>query len=117
MAWKQTALLVIEEIEVAPPQAHEMRVKITASGVCHTDAYTLGGFDAEGVFPVIFGPDGTGIVESVGECITEFKVGDHLIALYIPECKECKFFILIYNFGTNTRNLARPRTYSNLWSA
>lgn len=68
-----------------------MRIKITATGVCHTDAYTLGGFDAEGVFPVLLGHEGAGIVESIGEGVTGFKPGDHVIPLYTPQCFECKF--------------------------
>lgn len=78
-------------MEVAPPKAHEVRIKIIASGVCHTDAYTLGGFDPEGVFPVILGHEGAGIVESIGEGVTTFTAGDHVIPLYIPQCNECKF--------------------------
>jgi len=91
VAWEPKKPLVIEEVEVAPPKAHEVRIKIAATGVCHTDAYTLGGFDAEGVFPVILGHEGAGIVESVGEGVTKFVPGDHVIPLYIPQCDECKF--------------------------
>ncbi|XP_011197078.2 alcohol dehydrogenase class-3 [Zeugodacus cucurbitae] len=91
VAWEAKKPLVIEDVEVAPPKAHEVRIKIIASGVCHTDAYTLGGFDPEGVFPVILGHEGAGIVESVGEGVTAFKAGDHVIPLYIPQCNECKF--------------------------
>lgn len=76
---------------MAPPNAHEVRIKLTATGVCHTDAYTLDGHDSEGVFPVILGHEGAGIVESVGEGVTSFKTGDHVIPLYIPQCKECDF--------------------------
>src|SRR3989344_8862515 len=68
----------IEEIEVAPPKAGEVRVKIVASGVCHTDAYTLSGKDSEGIFPVIFGHEGGGIVESVGEGVTSVQPGTAL---------------------------------------
>lgn len=83
--------MVIETIEVLPPRAHEVRVKVDHTGVCHTDAYTLSGQDSEGVFPVIFGHEGAGIVESVGEGVTNVKVGDHVVLLYTPECRECKF--------------------------
>jgi len=83
--------LVIEDIVVDPPKAGEVRVKIIATGVCHTDAYTLSGKDAEGAFPVILGHEGGGIVESIGEGVTSVAVGDHVIPLYIPECRECKF--------------------------
>lgn len=81
----------IEEIEVAPPKAGEVRVRIVATGVCHTDAYTLSGADPEGKFPVILGHEGAGIVESVGDGVTKFKAGDHVIPLYVPQCFECKF--------------------------
>ncbi|KAL6053322.1 NAD/NADP dependent alcohol dehydrogenase [Balamuthia mandrillaris] len=91
VAWEAAKPLVIEEIEVAPPKAGEVRVKIVATGVCHTDAYTLSGKDPEGLFPVIFGHEGGGIVESVGEGVTSVQPGDHVIPLYIPECKSCKF--------------------------
>ena len=83
--------MTIEEIEVAPPKAHEVRIKITHTGVCHTDAYTLSGADPEGEFPVVFGHEGAGIVELVGEGVTNVKVGDLVICLYTPECGECKF--------------------------
>ncbi|XP_055592557.1 alcohol dehydrogenase class-3 [Uranotaenia lowii] len=91
VAWEPKKPLSIESIEVDPPKAGEVRIKIAASGVCHTDAYTLDGHDAEGVFPVILGHEGAGIVESVGEGVTKFKPGDHVIPLYIPQCFECKF--------------------------
>ena len=80
----------IETIEVAPPKAHEVRIKIYDTGVCHTDAYTLSGVDPEGEFPVILGHEGAGVVESVGDGVTNVKPGDHVIALYTPECGECK---------------------------
>ncbi|XP_035739883.1 alcohol dehydrogenase class-3-like [Vespa mandarinia] len=91
IAWKEKQPLSIEEIEVSPPKAHEVRIKIIATALCHTDAYTLSGLDSEGIFPCILGHEGSGIVESVGEGVTEFKKGDHVIPLYIPQCKECKF--------------------------
>lgn len=91
VAWEAKKPLVIEEIEVAPPKKGEVRIKIQATGVCHTDAYTLGGLDPEGIFPCILGHEGGGVVESVGEGVVKFKVGDHCIPLYIPQCYECKF--------------------------
>lgn len=90
IAWGPGQPLSIEEVEVMPPQAGEVRVRIVATGVCHTDAFTLSGEDPEGVFPCILGHEG-GIVESVGEGVTSVKVGDHVIPLYTPECGECKF--------------------------
>ncbi len=91
IAWGPGQPLSIEEIEVMPPQAGEVRIKLVATGVCHTDAFTLSGDDPEGVFPCILGHEGGGIVESVGEGVTSVKVGDHVIPLYTPECRECKF--------------------------
>uniref|UniRef100_H2ZYT9 S-(hydroxymethyl)glutathione dehydrogenase n=1 Tax=Latimeria chalumnae TaxID=7897 RepID=H2ZYT9_LATCH len=76
--------LSIEEVEVAPPKAHEVRIKITATGVCHTDAYTLSGADPEGLFPVILGHEGAGIVESVGEGVTKVKPGINIQDFFFP---------------------------------
>jgi S-(hydroxymethyl)glutathione dehydrogenase / alcohol dehydrogenase len=91
IAWGPGQPLTIEEVDVMPPQAGEVRVRIVATGVCHTDAFTLSGEDPEGVFPCILGHEGGGIVESIGEGVTSVKVGDHVIPLYTPECGECKF--------------------------
>ncbi|HEH9415689.1 S-(hydroxymethyl)glutathione dehydrogenase/class III alcohol dehydrogenase [Aeromonas salmonicida] len=91
IAWGPGQPLSIEEVEVMPPQAGEVRVRIVATGVCHTDAFTLSGEDPEGVFPCILGHEGGGIIESIGEGVTSVKVGDHVIPLYTPECGECKF--------------------------
>ncbi len=83
--------LQIIEVDVAPPQAGEVLVRIVASGVCHTDAFTLSGDDPEGIFPAILGHEGGGIVEAVGEGVTSLAVGDHVIPLYTAECRTCKF--------------------------
>ncbi|KAI0761717.1 class III ADH enzyme [Irpex lacteus] len=91
VCWGAGEPLKIEEVEVAPPQAHEVRIKILYTGICHTDEYTRSGKDPEGLFPVILGHEGGGIVESVGEGVTSVKVGDHVIPLYTAECRECKF--------------------------
>ena len=91
VAWAAGEPLKIETVEVAPPEAGEVRIKVIASGVCHTDAFTLSGEDPEGVFPAILGHEGGGIVESIGEGVTSVAVGDHVIPLYTPECRECKF--------------------------
>lgn len=91
VAWEAGAPLSIETVDVMPPQPGEVRVKLIATGVCHTDAFTLSGEDPEGIFPAILGHEGGGIVESVGEGVTSVKVGDHVIPLYTPECGECKF--------------------------
>ncbi|WP_404422842.1 S-(hydroxymethyl)glutathione dehydrogenase/class III alcohol dehydrogenase [Thalassospira australica] len=91
IAWEAGKPLSIEEVQVAPPKAGEVRVRIVATGVCHTDAFTLSGEDPEGIFPAILGHEGGGIVESIGEGVTSVAVGDHVIPLYTPECGECKF--------------------------
>jgi S-(hydroxymethyl)glutathione dehydrogenase/alcohol dehydrogenase len=91
VAWKANEPLSIEEIDLQPPQAGEVLVRIVATGVCHTDAFTLSGADPEGLFPVILGHEGGGIVEAIGEGVTSLAVGDHVIPLYTPECRECKF--------------------------
>ncbi|OQP78975.1 S-(hydroxymethyl)glutathione dehydrogenase/class III alcohol dehydrogenase [Xanthomonas phaseoli pv. syngonii LMG 9055] len=83
--------LEIVEIDVAPPKAGEVLVRITHTGVCHTDAFTLSGDDPEGIFPSVLGHEGGGIVEAVGEGVTSVKVGDHVIPLYTAECRKCKF--------------------------
>ena len=91
VAWAAGKPLSIEEVDVAGPKAGEVLVRIVATGVCHTDAFTLSGADPEGMFPVILGHEGGGIVEEVGAGVTSLKVGDHVIPLYTPECGECKF--------------------------
>jgi S-(hydroxymethyl)glutathione dehydrogenase/alcohol dehydrogenase len=91
VAWGPDQPLKIETIDLEGPKSGEVLVKMIASGVCHTDAYTLSGNDPEGIFPVILGHEGGGIVEEVGEGVTTLKKGDHVIPLYIPECKECDF--------------------------
>ncbi|MDS1311615.1 MULTISPECIES: S-(hydroxymethyl)glutathione dehydrogenase/class III alcohol dehydrogenase [Marinobacter] len=91
IAWGPKQPLSIEEVDVMPPQAGEVRIRVIASGVCHTDAFTLSGEDPEGIFPAILGHEGGGIVESIGEGVTSVQVGDHVIPLYTPECGECKF--------------------------
>ncbi len=91
VAWEAGKPLTIEQVDVAGPKAGEVLVRIVATGVCHTDAFTLSGADPEGMFPVILGHEGGGIVEEVGAGVTSLKVGDHVIPLYTPECGECKF--------------------------
>ncbi len=90
VAWAPNEPLSIEEVDVMLPRKGEVLVKILASGVCHTDAYTLSGEDPEGVFPAILGHEGGGIVEQIGEGVTSVQVGDHVIPLYTAECGECK---------------------------
>jgi S-(hydroxymethyl)glutathione dehydrogenase/alcohol dehydrogenase len=91
VAWKANSPLSIEEVDLQGPQAGEVLVRMVATGVCHTDAYTLSGVDPEGLFPVILGHEGGGIVEEVGAGVTTLRKGDHVIPLYTPECRECKF--------------------------
>jgi len=91
IAWGPNQPLTVEEVDVMLPKKGEVLVKIIASGVCHTDAFTLSGEDPEGLFPVILGHEGGGIVEQVGEGVTSVSVGDHVIPLYTAECGECKF--------------------------
>ena len=83
--------LEIIEIDVEPPRKGEVLVKITNTGVCHTDAFTLSGDDPEGIFPAVLGHEGAGIVVEVGEGVTSLKPGDHVIPLYTAECRECVF--------------------------
>ncbi|KAG7989780.1 hypothetical protein I3843_03G254900 [Carya illinoinensis] len=91
VAWEPNKPLVIEDVQVAPPQAGEVRIKILFTALCHTDAYTWSGKDPEGLFPCILGHEAAGIVESVGERVTEVHTGDHVIPCYQAECRECKF--------------------------
>ncbi|WP_444908195.1 S-(hydroxymethyl)glutathione dehydrogenase/class III alcohol dehydrogenase [Microbulbifer sp. SSSA008] len=91
IAWGPGQPLSVEEVDVMLPKAGEVLIKVIASGVCHTDAFTLSGDDPEGKFPCILGHEGGGIVVQVGEGVTSVKAGDHVIPLYTPECGECKF--------------------------
>ncbi|XP_010936050.1 alcohol dehydrogenase class-3 [Elaeis guineensis] len=91
VAWEANKPLSIEDVQVAPPQAGEVRIKILFTALCHTDAYTWSGKDPEGLFPCILGHEAAGIVESVGEGVTEVQPGDHVIPCYQAECRECKF--------------------------
>ena len=90
VAWKVDQPLSIEEVELEGPRAGEVLVEIKATGICHTDLYTLSGADSEGLFPSILGHEGAGIVLEVGAGVTSLKAGDHVIPLYTPECRQCK---------------------------
>jgi S-(hydroxymethyl)glutathione dehydrogenase/alcohol dehydrogenase len=83
--------LSIETVQLEAPQAGEVLIEIKATGVCHTDAYTLSGADPEGLFPTILGHEGAGIVAEVGEGVTSVKPGDQVIPLYTPECRQCAY--------------------------
>ncbi len=91
VAWEANSPLVIEEIDLQGPQPGEVLVRMVATGVCHTDMFTLSGDDPEGIFPTVLGHEGGGIVEEVGAGVTTLQVGDHVIPLYTPECGKCKF--------------------------
>lgn len=90
VAWEAGKPLEIEEVEVAAPKEGEVMVRIAATGVCHTDAFTLSGDDPEGVFPAILGHEGAGVVVEVGPGVKDIAVDDHVIPLYTPECRQCK---------------------------
>ncbi len=90
VAWAANKPLTIETIEIGGPKAGEVLVENMATGICHTDAYTLSGLDSEGKFPAVLGHEGAGIVREVGAGVTAVKVGDHVIPLYTPECRQCK---------------------------
>lgn len=91
VAFSPNRPLELCEIDVEGPKDHEVLMRIKATGVCHTDAYTLSGHDSEGVFPVVLGHEGAGVVMEVGAGVKTVKPGDHVIPLYIPECQTCKF--------------------------
>ena len=90
VAFEAKKPLEIVEVDLEGPRAGEVLVEIKATGICHTDAYTLDGFDSEGIFPSILGHEGAGIVREVGPGVTSVKPGDHVIPLYTPECRQCK---------------------------
>ncbi len=91
VAWKAGAPLTIETVDLDGPREGEVLVEIKATGICHTDYYTLSGADPEGLFPAILGHEGAGIVQEVGPGVPWLKPGDHVIPLYTPECRQCKF--------------------------
>jgi S-(hydroxymethyl)glutathione dehydrogenase/alcohol dehydrogenase len=91
VCWEPKRPLEVEEIELGGPRAGECLVKLAATGVCHTDAYTMSGRDPSGLFPVVLGHEGAGEVVEVGAGVSSLRPGDHVIPLYIPECRQCKF--------------------------
>src|SRR5204862_2634280 len=90
IAFEARKPLEIVEVDLEGPKAGEVLVEIMATGICHTDAYTLDGLDSEGLFPAILGHEGAGIVREVGAGVTSVRPGDHVIPLYTPECRQCK---------------------------
>jgi S-(hydroxymethyl)glutathione dehydrogenase/alcohol dehydrogenase len=93
VAFEAKKPLEIVELDLEGPKAGEVLVEIMATGICHTDAFTLSGEDPEGIFPAILGHEGAGIVREIGKGVSSVKVGDHVIPLYTPECRECNFCI------------------------
>jgi len=91
IAWEAAKPLEIDEIDLEGPKSGEVLVRLAATGVCHTDAYTLSGRDPEGLFPAVLGHEGAGVVEEVGSAVSSVAPGDHVIPLYIPECRHCKY--------------------------
>ena len=91
VAHKAGAPLVIETVELAGPKAGEVLIEVKATGICHTDEFTLSGGDPEGLFPAILGHEGAGIVVDIGPGVTSVKKGDHVIPLYTPECRQCEY--------------------------
>src|ERR1700686_2450338 len=83
--------LEIAEVDLDGPRAGEVMVEIKATGICHTDEFTLSGKDPEGLFPAILGHEGAGVVVEVGPGVSSLKPGDHVIPLYTPECRECEY--------------------------
>ncbi|MGF1491908.1 MAG: S-(hydroxymethyl)glutathione dehydrogenase/class III alcohol dehydrogenase [Microcoleaceae cyanobacterium] len=98
VAWQAGEPLSLETIQLEGPKGGEVLVEIKATGVCHTDAYTLSGVDPEGLFPAILGHEGAGIVIETGPEVKSLKPGDHVIPLYIPECRQCEYCL---SFKTN----------------
>ena len=91
VAWEAAKPLEIEQVDLEGPKLGEVLVRLAATGVCHTDAYTLSGRDPEGLFPAVLGHEGAGVVEEVGAGVTSLAPGDHVIPLYVPECRQCKY--------------------------
>lgn len=91
VAYEAKKPLVIEEIDLEGPKAGEVLIELKATGVCHTDAYTMSGADPEGLFPAVLGHEGAGVVLEVGPNVDSLKVGDHVVPLYTPECRGCKY--------------------------
>jgi S-(hydroxymethyl)glutathione dehydrogenase / alcohol dehydrogenase len=91
VAWKAGQPLTIETLDLDGPRAGEVLIEVKATGICHTDYFTMSGEDPEGLFPAVLGHEGAGVVVDVGAGVTSLKPGDHVIPLYTPECRQCKF--------------------------
>jgi len=105
VAWKAGAPLTIETVDLEGPRAGEVLIEVKATGICHTDQYTLSGADPEGLFPAILGHEGAGVVLEVGPGVTTLQRDDHVIPLYTPECRQCKFCL---SRKTNLCQAIRP---------
>src|SRR5258708_19843516 len=105
VAWGPGRPLRIEEVELEGPKAGEVLVEVKATGICHTDHFTLSGADPEGLFPAILGHEGAGVVMEVGAGVTSLKPGDHLIPLYPPHCRQSNFSL---SPNTNLSQHIRP---------
>ena len=91
VAWQAGQPLEVTTVQLEGPKTGEVMVEIKATGICHTDAFTLSGEDPEGAFPAILGHEGAGVVVEVGEGVTSLGKGDHVIPLYVPECRQCEY--------------------------
>src|ERR1700736_6299523 len=114
VAFEAKKPLEIVELDLEGPKAGEVLVEIKATGICHTDAYTLDGFDSGGIFPSILGHEGAGIVREVGQGVSSVKSGDHVIPLYTPDCRQCKSCL---SQKTKLCSATRARPSSTTWSA
>src|SRR3954469_10996820 len=93
VAFEAGAPLSLETVDLDGPKAGEVLVEIKATGICHTDEFTLSGADPEGLFPSILGHEGAGVVVDIGPGVTSLKKGDHVIPLYVPECRQCEYCV------------------------
>src|SRR6187431_1710541 len=93
IAWAAGKPLEVVDVELDGPKVGEVLVEIKASGVCHTDEFTRSGADPEGLFPAVLGHEGAGVVVEVGPGVRSLKKGDHVIPLYVPECRECSYCV------------------------
>src|SRR5207237_8799215 len=105
VAFEAKKPLEIVELDLDGPKAGEVLVEIKATGICHTDAYTLDGFDSEGLFPSVLGHEGAGVVVEIGAGVTSAAVGAHVIPLYTPQWRQCKSCL---SRNTNLRTALRP---------
>ena len=103
IAYEAGKPLVVETVDLDGPRAGEVLIEIKATGICHTDEFTRSGADPEGLFPSILGHEGAGVVVDVGPGVTTLKKGDHVIPLYMPECRQCKSV-------SRTRPISAPRS-------